>query len=375
MRKNGITTEDFVRKSREIHGNKYVYDETVYVNSNVKVVIRCPIHGDFEMRPNAHFGPQKQGCKACGGRPHITTESFIEKSKAKFPGKFDYSETLYVNATTDLTLICNLHGRFKTRPNNHLNGRGGCKVCGGRPDITTESFIRNLKSVFGDRYDLSKVEYNGAFVDVTLICPVHGEFTKKPSNIMSSDGCQACQRVTIDEFVKKANIVHEGKYDYSKAVYHGSLEHVTIVCQRHGEFEQTPNRHLDGRGCPACGVESNLLSNRSVDDECALYYIEMKYRGHSFWKIGITTKGVEHRYRLLAKDDVSIAHLQEVSIRLADALQLEELILRENKAYLSYRGHILKYAKGGTECFDKDVLLGKPLREFVIEHGVKLINK
>ena len=53
-------------------------------------------------------------------------------------------------------------------------------------------------------------------------------------------------------FVAKANLVHNNKYDYSKAVYVNTNTPVTIICPVHGEFTQTPSDHLSGRGCENC---------------------------------------------------------------------------------------------------------------------------
>lgn len=42
-----MTTEKFIAKAKKIHNEKYNYDNTIYINCDTKVVINCPIHGDF----------------------------------------------------------------------------------------------------------------------------------------------------------------------------------------------------------------------------------------------------------------------------------------------------------------------------------------
>lgn len=59
-----LTTEEFIEKARKIHGNKYDYSKVVYVNSQTKVCIICPIHGEFWQRPNDHLNGY--GCNKCG---------------------------------------------------------------------------------------------------------------------------------------------------------------------------------------------------------------------------------------------------------------------------------------------------------------------
>jgi hypothetical protein len=60
------------------------------------------------------------------------------------------------------------------------------------------------------------------------------------------------KRLTTEEFIKKAILVHGNKYDYSDTVYVTTRIKVSIRCPEHGVFEQTPNSHLLGSGCPQC---------------------------------------------------------------------------------------------------------------------------
>lgn len=59
-----LTTEVFISRSKEVHGGKYDYSKTVYVNQKTKVCIICPIHGEFWQLPDSHM--RGIGCKACG---------------------------------------------------------------------------------------------------------------------------------------------------------------------------------------------------------------------------------------------------------------------------------------------------------------------
>ena len=62
-------------------------------------------------------------------------------------------------------------------------------------------------------------------------------------------------RLTREEFIKRANKVHNNKYDYSKVVYERSDKNVCIICPTHGEFWQTPVRHYYYKsGCPKCAI-------------------------------------------------------------------------------------------------------------------------
>lgn len=62
------------------------------------------------------------------------------------------------------------------------------------------------------------------------------------------------RKLTTEEFIQKARAVHSERYDYSKINYTFAIIKIAIICPIHGEFQQTPNKHLCGRGCPKCGL-------------------------------------------------------------------------------------------------------------------------
>ena len=63
------------------------------------------------------------------------------------------------------------------------------------------------------------------------------------------------EKYTTEIFIKKANLKHHNKYDYSKVDYVDSKTKVCIICPKHGEFWQLPSKHLSGDGCKYCGYE------------------------------------------------------------------------------------------------------------------------
>lgn len=113
--------------------------------------------------------------------------------------------------------------------------------------MTTDEFILKAKQVHGDRYDYSKAEYIGYKDDICIICPEHGAFWQKAKNHLSGYGCSICsgrKKMRTIDFVNRANLVHQNKYDYSKTVYKGNKEKICIICPEHGEFFQRANNHL-----------------------------------------------------------------------------------------------------------------------------------
>ena len=132
---------------------------------------------------------------------------------------------------------------------------------------TTEQFILEAKKIHGDKYDYSKVEYNGNKTKVCIICPEHGEFWQTPTNHCSKynqNGCPICvgRNKTTKQFILEARKIHGDKYDYSKVEYVNANDKVCIICPEHGEFWQAPSQHLSGRGCEFCAKKklSSLFS-------------------------------------------------------------------------------------------------------------------
>nr|DAW74776.1 MAG TPA: restriction enzyme [Ackermannviridae sp.] len=99
---------------------------------------------------------------------------------------------------------------------------------------------------------------------VCIICHEHGEFWQTPNEHKKGCGCPICghivtadsKRLSKEDFIKKANEIHKGKYNYDKVVYKGSKTNVYIICHEHGEFEQRPQDHIKGQGCPKCANEA-----------------------------------------------------------------------------------------------------------------------
>ena len=247
-----LTTEQFIYRARLKHGTLYDYSKVVYIDSKTKVIIICKIHGDFLQKPNNHLNGQK--CGDCAPNKKKDTETFVEKAIVVHGDVYDYSKVIYVLSKEKVIIICYIHGDFEQRPNGHLAG-DGCPDCAGNKHKDTERFIRDAQAKHGIRYDYSKVDYHNWQVKVIIICKIHGEFTIRPCNHISGQGCMQCggkAPLTTETFIIKADKVHENYYDYSKTIYVDSKSEVIIICKEHGEFPQTPNSHLKGHGCSKC---------------------------------------------------------------------------------------------------------------------------
>ena len=118
-----VTTESFIEEAKGIYGNRYDYSKVDYKNRDHRVIVTCPVHGDFQVYAREHL--DGKGCPKCE-----KGEKYITKLKEKFGDKFGLDEFVYESSTTPVTLICPIHGAFSKLPNQILNLQFGCPHCG-----------------------------------------------------------------------------------------------------------------------------------------------------------------------------------------------------------------------------------------------------
>ena len=289
--KQRSNNEEFIKKAREMHGDRYDYSKVEYTNSKNNITIICKIHGDFLQEPHTHL--TGCGCKKCGNilrgeNRKFTNEEFIEKIKEIHGDTYDYSKVQYTGIYNEIIIICKKHGEIKQNANTHLRGHG-CKKCadilrGEKRKFTNCEFIKKSKEIHGDRYDYEKVNYTGCDDKVIIICKKHGEFEQTANTHLHGSGCNLCGNEQTGNhfrhdntvFIMKAIAIHKDKYDYSKVEYTGIDNKIIIVCKIHGEFEQIAYSHINGQGCPTCGKIKNSIQRTSCTDE----FIEKSIKIH-----------------------------------------------------------------------------------------------
>jgi hypothetical protein len=215
-----LTTEEFINRSRDIHGDLYDYSKVEYINSITKVCIICKDHGEFWMRPINHYyksDSTSQGCPMCGHtrkgiNRRVTREDFISRSNEIHKGKFSYDKVVMGKDNKEKVIInCPIHGDFTQQLNGHLNGLG-CRKCS-EGTLSVEQFIKEATAVHDGKYDYSKVHYDHMLDKVIIICPEHGEFTQQPFyHLRRVHGCPLCsslvsKRETI--WLDRIGIPHE----------------------------------------------------------------------------------------------------------------------------------------------------------------------
>jgi ssDNA-binding Zn-finger/Zn-ribbon topoisomerase 1 len=310
------THKQFIAKARKAHGDKFCYEKTVYIHSQKRILITCKAHGDFEQIANRHLR-SKHGCPKCAKLNVIkantkNTVQFISKAKQNHGNKYDYSKSAYVRSDELITITCPEHGDFERTPASHLFGYG-CNTCAGVDEYNTETFIKRAMQVHGD-----------------------------------------------------------SKYDYSRSSYENAHKKLTIICSKHGGFEQSPAGHLQGYGCGACASE--LVSGYSRSDfvrlcndkngNAALYVIKCYDDCESFYKIGITSNDLQKRfqnrrampylYDELYLIDGTASYIYDLEVKLHSLLKSWI-----HKPSVKFRGY--------TECFSTIKPIDKLLKKMSLD--------
>lgn len=188
-----------------------------------------------------------------------TREEFLKMANEAHNGKYSYLNVPErLNLSTKVDVLCKEHGVFRPTFRFHVVGKTKCPKCVGNVKYTQDEFVKKLRKELPENISTEKVVYEGSNEKITLVCDKHGEFEKFPSE--AKNGCPECNKEARREknknkFLKKAKEVHGDTYDYSKVDYIDTDTKVTIICKEHGEFLQTPYKHINGQGCPKCGLK------------------------------------------------------------------------------------------------------------------------
>ena len=138
-------TIEFIKKVKNVHGDKYNYDLVDYINSYTKITIFCETHGLFMQAPTKHLSGNN--CPKCAHT--ITTEEFITKVNKVHNNRYNYLNTVFNGVVEKIEINCSTHG----------------------------SFIQKAQSIHGNLYEYSKIPDIIKSKDkLCIICPKHGEF-------------------------------------------------------------------------------------------------------------------------------------------------------------------------------------------------------
>jgi very-short-patch-repair endonuclease len=266
-----LTTDTFISKARIIHGDKYDYSLVDYINSSTKVKII--FNGiTYEQKPEGHLIGK---CPECMVKKSNTYD-FIKKSKLIHDDKYDYSLVNYINNSTKVKIILN-DIIYEQTPAKHLSGK-----C---PELVRNkkiNFIERSKIIHGDKYDYSLVNYNGIEDKVKIIYN-NEVYDVLPYSHLLGKNVEKIIVKNTDDFIKKSKLIHGDKYDYSKVKYVNSDTKVKLIFNNK-EFLYSPTEHLKG-GNPkgtsngSRGEEKikNILEKYNIDYISEFTFYDCRY--------------------------------------------------------------------------------------------------
>lgn len=291
-----MTTEEFIAKSKQIHGEIYNYTKTKYFDQNTKLTLICLLHGEFEQSPKMHY--KSKGCSKC--IKEKASKEFIERAKKIHGDTYIYNKTVYTGMHNKVTITCPIHGDFEQRAFAHLKPQH-CPACG---------------------------------------------------KIGTLAGREKVKKSTKD-FIKEARLVHGNKYDYSITDYITAKKDLFINCPNHGEFRQRPGNHLNGQGCTQCSRRgysdtewANLAIKSNYFTGFKLYIIECWDKSEKFIKVGKTFTEVGKRFRNKSDMPYEWTLIKVIEGSAKYISELERTLLKQNNKYIPKVPF-----SGQTECF------------------------
>lgn len=245
----------------------------------------------------------------------LTQEDFLNRVLNLHPN-LDFSQSKYESSGTHVIVICANHGHIHMLPSALFKGRG-CPKC---------SMIQN--------------------------------------------GRNKTQKASID-FINRCKIANSNFYSYENTIYTGMHSNISVTCPLHGDFITEANGHVRGRGCTKCGYEklrnspnfggsgvyNKLTVLRDVDSRIYLYLFRIFNDQESFYKVGLS-KAPKKRLSQIVRDSArvySVEILYQEFGFLKDMFAKEQSIIESCSSYKplsSFGGH--------TECMSAIPLILKP---------------
>jgi hypothetical protein len=334
MTSRKFTTQEFIYKAKQVHGDKYNYTNTVYVGTDDKLTIECIFHGDFHQTAQSHL--QGRGCRQCA----------IE-----------------------------LKGKARTQ-------------------TAKQTFIERANKIHNNFYNYEKFVYEKSNIKSTIICPIHGEYVQTASAHLIGQGCRECGLVKNSAnkieagrklFEDKARKIHGDYYDYSETSYAGAKGKALIICRKHGKFVQTISDHLSGCGCSKCGRERTIeasienptgwtlsdwvkTSETSRDFEgFRIYLLYLSGDNENFYKIGRTFTRLKVRTRNMPYEVTLIHEIRNENPKII--FDLENELKRKYRSFKYIPDLIFA---GRRECFSLDLPISDIITNYPTNYTPKI---
>ena len=270
--------------------------------------------------------------------------------------KYDYSKVVFTKMSEKVIIICPEHGEFLQSMSAQVAGNG-CPKCafvkvGLRNRLSLDDFKIKASLVHNNRYDYSKAEdFNSTYDKVTIICEKHGEFRQSVDNHLRNRNCPKCNfKYDTEIYIDTVRKIQNDKYTYENLIYTGNKDKLEITCRKHGSFFQRADIHLSGSGCPECS--RTITPNEKYKNYPTTFYV-IKYKG--LYKIGITIIDVLKRYKDDIPDRTQVEILTKETFEGYDKAFMFEQFLKDKYYEYRYFGAKIFKNTGNTEVFTENI--------------------
>jgi hypothetical protein len=359
-----LSQEVFISRCQKVWGEKYDLSKSIYRGAKEPLYVECKVegHGGFWVSNADTFARKLAECPKCQRHRKLTVEHFLELAAETHGDQYGYDRVSDPAYHKKVEIHCREHGYYSQTCGSHLSGNG-CPKCANqaRADFrrrSADEVIKEFRSVHGERYDYSRMQYIDNQTPVEIVCSQHGVFLQTPGNHQSGKGCYPCGRLLTsdkhrkdtDWFVEQATQIYGDLYDYSEANYTAKKAAVTIICPEHGPFTKTPDHHLRGQGCPGCADYGFDQTKPAI-----VYYLRIdRFNQSPLYKIGITNRTVDERWT----NDEDRSRITTIKLWQfdsgRDAQEFEQKVLKRHSDEKYDGPPVLQ--TGNTELFSCDVL-------------------
>jgi hypothetical protein len=298
--------EYYLNKSKEKYGQTFDYGDSIFINSESILKLRCNIHNkDFSVSLRQHFRSNHGGCIGCDQDQKNRDKliRFIAAAREKHGDQFDYHLVKDARRRQVLTIICKDHNEFNVSKEIHLaREHGGCFGCQNKIKLINKNstLIDRLKMKYNDKFDYSETNFSEKpFIKIK--CKEHGVFTTelRLHERGMFGGCSECLsdhvlKGFIASFIKKAIDKFGDQYSYESVNKLPKSGKVTINCKDHGNFQANHIQHLRSNYgcCEGCRVKqanekafAKIIKNRGQD-----FFSKFNYINSQFFSLVIPTE-------------------------------------------------------------------------------------
>lgn len=252
-----LKTKDAKKFKKEV---KEMYPDGEYIvlgeykKSDEKILMKHAICDyEYMVKPNSFL--QGQQCPKCAGRTR-TTETLKEEVKSITNGEYLFTGTYtkMIDKTTFYHTICG--NTFEAAPNNFINMNQRCPICYGTLLKTHDKFIKEVKSLHGEKYKVIS-PYTNAKTKIKIRHIVCGfEWDILPNAFLRGQECPRCnggvKNKSTEYFKKEVYELYGDEYEIL-GEYKGCNEEILIKHMPCNTiYNGTPSELLQNRGCPYC---------------------------------------------------------------------------------------------------------------------------